>query len=86
MDLHRRFAGLYHLGHLKVEVFSFVETALTLMSVLYLRIVSVDSGGKIENKNYFKRKTILQKLFDARFVKIKALLIFWLTYILPVQC
>lgn len=45
LDLHRRFAGLYHLGHLKIEVFSFVETALTLMSVLYLRIVGVDSAG-----------------------------------------
>ncbi|KAM7360953.1 uncharacterized protein ACRADG_008793 isoform 1-T3 [Cochliomyia hominivorax] len=44
LDLHRRFAGLYHLGHLKIEVFSFVETALTLMSVLYMRIVGVDSA------------------------------------------
>ncbi|KAI8130139.1 SERAC1-like [Lucilia cuprina] len=44
VDLHRRFAGLYHLGHLKIEVFSFVETALTLMSVLYMRIVGVDSA------------------------------------------
>lgn len=44
LDLHRRFAALYHLGHLKIEVFSFVETALTLMSVLYLRIVGVDSA------------------------------------------
>ena len=46
LDLHRRFAGLYHMGHLKIEVFSFVETALTLMSVLYMRIVGVDSAGK----------------------------------------
>ncbi|XP_067618294.1 uncharacterized protein [Eurosta solidaginis] len=44
LDLHRRFAGLYYLGHIKIEVFSFVETALTLMSVLYLRIVGVDSA------------------------------------------
>ncbi|XP_053946280.1 uncharacterized protein LOC128855424 [Anastrepha ludens] len=44
LDLHRRFAGLYHLGHIKIEVFSFIETALTLMSVLYLRIVGVDSA------------------------------------------
>lgn len=34
------------MGHLKIEVFSFVETALTLMSVLYLRIVGVDSAGE----------------------------------------
>ena len=47
LDLHRRFAGLYHLGHIKIEVFSFVETALTLMSVLYLRIVGVDSAGEL---------------------------------------
>ncbi|EDV91446.1 uncharacterized protein LOC122322345 isoform X2 [Drosophila grimshawi] len=44
LDLHRRFAGLYHMGHLKIEVFSFVETALTLMSVLFMRIVGVDSA------------------------------------------
>ena len=47
LDLHRRFVALYHKGHLKVNVFSFVETALTLMSVLYLRIVGVDSAGRI---------------------------------------
>ncbi|XP_037948400.1 uncharacterized protein LOC119679886 isoform X3 [Teleopsis dalmanni] len=44
LDLHKRFACLYHMGHLRIEVFSFVETALTLMSVLYLRIVGVDSA------------------------------------------
>ncbi|XP_055905112.1 uncharacterized protein LOC129940706 [Eupeodes corollae] len=44
LDLHRRFVGLYQTGHLKIEVFSFVETALTLMSVLYLRIIGVDSA------------------------------------------
>lgn len=48
LDLHRRFSGLYHSGHLKIEVFSFAETALTLMSVLYLRIVGIDSAGKLE--------------------------------------
>uniref|UniRef100_A0A336MIQ4 CSON012896 protein n=1 Tax=Culicoides sonorensis TaxID=179676 RepID=A0A336MIQ4_CULSO len=44
LDLHRRFVALYRAGHLKVDVFSFVETALTLMSVLYLRIVTIDSA------------------------------------------
>lgn len=39
--------ALYHKGHLKIRVFSFVETALTLMSVLYLRIVGVDSAGEM---------------------------------------
>ncbi|XP_063709719.1 uncharacterized protein LOC134838172 [Culicoides brevitarsis] len=44
LDLHHRFVALYRAGHLKVDVFSFVETALTLMSVLYLRIVTIDSA------------------------------------------
>lgn len=39
--------ALYRAGHLKIDVFSFIETALTLMSVLYLRIVTIDSAGKI---------------------------------------
>lgn len=33
------------MGHFKIEVFSFVETAFTLMSFLYLKIVGVDSAG-----------------------------------------
>lgn len=45
LELHRKFVALYHAGLVKVKVFSFVETALTLMSVLYLRIVGVDSAG-----------------------------------------
>ncbi|XP_058838998.1 uncharacterized protein LOC131694343 [Topomyia yanbarensis] len=44
LELHRRFVALYRGGHLKIDVFSFVETALTLMSVLYLRIVGIDSA------------------------------------------
>ncbi|GAB0098113.1 uncharacterized protein DMENIID0001_138150 [Sergentomyia squamirostris] len=44
LDLHRRFLALYRGGQLKIRVFSFIETALTLMSVLYLRIVGVDSA------------------------------------------
>ncbi|XP_021711054.1 uncharacterized protein LOC5564131 [Aedes aegypti] len=44
LELHRRFVALYQGGHLKIDVFSFVETALTLMSVLYLRIVGIDSA------------------------------------------
>lgn len=47
LELHRRFVALYRGGHLKIDVFSFVETALTLMSVLYLRIVGIDSAGKL---------------------------------------
>jgi protein SERAC1 len=50
LELHRKFVALYRGGHLKIDVFSFVETALTLMSVLYLRIVGVDSAGKIFKK------------------------------------
>lgn len=44
LELHKRFLSLYQSGHLKIDVFSFVETALTLMSVLYLRIVGIDSA------------------------------------------
>lgn len=44
LELHRRFVALYRSGHLKIDIFSFVETALTLMSVLYLRIVGIDSA------------------------------------------
>lgn len=39
--------ALYRSGQLKLDVFSFVETALTLMSVMYLRIVGIDSAGNI---------------------------------------
>ena len=46
LELHRRFVALYRSGHFKLQIFSFVETALTLMSVLYLRIVGIDSAGK----------------------------------------
>lgn len=47
LELHRRFVSLYRGGQLKIKVFSFVETAMTLMSVvLYLRIVGVDSAGR----------------------------------------
>lgn len=45
LELHRRFVALYRSGLLKIQIFSFVETALTLMSVLYLRIVGIDSAG-----------------------------------------
>ncbi|XP_037031863.1 uncharacterized protein LOC119071192 isoform X2 [Bradysia coprophila] len=44
LELHRRFVALYRSGQLKLDVFSFVETALTLMSVMYLRIVGIDSA------------------------------------------
>uniref|UniRef100_A0AAG5DKZ8 DUF676 domain-containing protein n=1 Tax=Anopheles atroparvus TaxID=41427 RepID=A0AAG5DKZ8_ANOAO len=44
LELHSRFVALYHSGQLKIDVFSFVETALTLMSVLYLRIIGIDSA------------------------------------------
>ncbi|XP_059607424.1 uncharacterized protein LOC132255421 isoform X2 [Phlebotomus argentipes] len=44
LELHRRFLALYRGGQLRIRVFSFIETALTLMSVLYLRIVGVDSA------------------------------------------
>lgn len=63
LELHKKFVALYHGGQLNIRVFSFVETALTLMSVLYLRIVGVDSAGKkitnlllnsVDNLKYFR--------------------------------
>lgn len=51
LELHRRFVALYRSGHLRVQIFSFVETALTLMSVLYLRIVGIDSAGELIAEN-----------------------------------
>jgi protein SERAC1 len=55
LELHRKFVALYRGGHLKIDVFSFVETALTLMSVLYLRIVGVDSAGRIFRSKQLKQ-------------------------------
>lgn len=63
LELHRRFVALYRSGQLKLDVFSFVETALTLMSVMYLRIVGIDSAGnvffKLNSKRSFTETTFL---------------------------
>lgn len=45
MDLHRRFVALCRRGILNMDVFSFIETKFTELSVFYLRIIGVDSGG-----------------------------------------
>lgn len=45
MDLHRRFVALCRRGILNMDVFSFIEMKFTELSVFYLRIIGVDSGG-----------------------------------------
>lgn len=50
LDLHRRFVALYRSGQLKMNIFSFIETSLSL---LFLRVVRVDSGGKQSRKCFF---------------------------------
>lgn len=45
MDLHRRFVSLCRKGILSMDVFSFIETKFTELSIFYLRIVGIDSGG-----------------------------------------
>lgn len=44
LELHRKFRSLLEQNLLKVEVRSFIETTLTLMSLFYVRIVSVESA------------------------------------------
>lgn len=61
LELHRRFVALYRGGYLRLQIFSFVETALTLMSVLYLRIVGIDSAGKSRRCRSVKLKEVLSK-------------------------
>lgn len=45
LELHRKFRSLLDKNLLNVEVRSFIETTLTLMSLFYVRIVSVESAG-----------------------------------------
>lgn len=44
LELHRKFHSLVQQNQLQVEVRSFIETTLTLMSLFYVRIVSVESA------------------------------------------
>lgn len=47
IDLHRRFVALCRNGTFNINVFSFIEMELTQLSVLYLRIIDVISGGTL---------------------------------------
>ena len=46
LALHSKFRSLLDSDKFQVEVRSFIETTLTLMSLVYVRIVSVESAGK----------------------------------------
>lgn len=46
MDLHRRFVTLCRKGILSMDIFSFIEMKFTELSVFYLRIIGIDSGGE----------------------------------------
>lgn len=54
IDLHRRFVALCRNGTFNINVFSFIEMELTQLSVLYLRIIDVISGGTL---HLYKRRT-----------------------------
>ncbi|XP_039283394.1 uncharacterized protein LOC111063546 [Nilaparvata lugens] len=44
LELHKKFHSLVQQNQIQVEVRSFIETTLTLMSLFYVRIVSVESA------------------------------------------
>lgn len=58
MDLHRRFVALCRRGILKMDVFSFIEMKFTELSVFYLRIIGVDSGGMLFYELFLQVNTL----------------------------
>lgn len=54
MDLHRRFIAMCRNGILKMDIFSFIEMKFTELSVFYLRIIGVDSGGIVKQQQLEK--------------------------------
>lgn len=52
LALHAKFRALLDGENLQIEVRSFIETTLTLMSLVYVRIVSVESAGKLISLQY----------------------------------
>lgn len=44
VELHRKFLELCDSKHFNPEIFSFIETSLTLMSIVYLKIVPFESA------------------------------------------
>lgn len=45
MELHRRFIKLCREGILPLDIFSFIEMKFTELSIFYMRIIGLDSGG-----------------------------------------
>lgn len=61
MDLNQRFLEMCRNGILKMDIFSFIEMKFTELSVFYLRIIGVDSGG---NQSYWERVINVRSHFD----------------------
>lgn len=64
MELHRRFVKLCREGILALDVFSFIEMKFTELSVFYMRIIGLDSGG-ISYSLYWVVERHLIGLFDC---------------------
>nr|CAD7573777.1 unnamed protein product [Timema californicum] len=45
LELHSKFLALIEESHLHAEIFSFIETVQTMMSFIYLQIVTIESAG-----------------------------------------
>lgn len=61
--MHKRFVQLCKEGHLKAEIFSFIETSFTFMTFVYLKIVAYDSAGM-----YIKSKlNITQNVLNKKY-------------------
>nr|CAD7430358.1 unnamed protein product [Timema monikensis] len=46
LELHSKFLALIEESHLHAEIFSFIETVQTMMSFIYLQIVTIESAGQ----------------------------------------
>jgi hypothetical protein len=49
LELHAKFLSLINNKQLEAEIFSFIETVQTLMTFLYIQIVSIESAGELFN-------------------------------------
>lgn len=47
LNLHKKFLDLFETGSFNPEVVSIIETAFTLMSFIYVKIVAFESAGKL---------------------------------------
>jgi hypothetical protein len=46
LELHAKFLSLIDKKLLQVEIFSFIETVQTFMTLLFIQIVSIESAGE----------------------------------------